>query len=226
MKEIFSNFQGTMNEASLNRHNNQLSAPYVADYYNIHKFYNTSGGKNAVSNILNSLLETLNKRERLARFIVIVLDSEIIETLNFFDYGATKELAALINWLTRQIDIAIRRKKLQVTEKRPEAININDPTIVYTTMIRHPHTYPQGSKLEAICSLRPKFNEILNEAVARQDNRILSIKGCESSECFERSGKLSLKGKTVFWQEMDNLLERYDRNKVKLTEVNLLELIC
>ena len=80
--------------------------PYLAEYYNIFNF-NERSGPNAISNILNSIIDVLNKRDHLPRLLVMVLDKEIIKTLNFFDFGATRELAALVNWLTRQIDITI-----------------------------------------------------------------------------------------------------------------------
>ena len=187
----------------------------MAEYYNIFNF-NERSSPNAISNILNSTIDALNKRDCLPRLLVVVLDKEIIETLNFFDFGATRELAALVNWLTRQIDITIWHKRLQITEKKPGAVNINDPLIIFTTMIRRPITFPQGSKAESICSLRRKFNEILNEAVARQGNNILTVKSCDAPEHFDRSGKLSTLGRKTYWEEIDYLIERFDHNKVKL----------
>ena len=75
-----------------------------------------------------------------------------------------------LTWLTKQAGILTRRKRLQILEKKPGAItNAEDPKIIFTTMIRRAEFYPVGSKMEVVCSLRSKFNEILSAAVAKQN---------------------------------------------------------
>ena len=60
------------------------------------------------------------------------------------------------------------------------------------------------------------MNEALNDAVARYDHRILTINSCNSSSHFDLWGNLSNKGYRSLWYEIDDLLERYDKNAVKL----------
>ena len=124
-------------------------------------------------------MEALNSANKLPRIMVIVLDKEVIEDVNLFDYGVQKEITEVVNKLTRQVDINVRRKRLQLSEKRPGAITSDDePILIYTTMMRRARNFKIGSKMEAVCSVRTKFNDILNDAVAKQDQRILSIRTC------------------------------------------------
>ena len=72
------------------------------------------------------------------------------------------------------------------------------------------------SIMSQVASWRPKFNHVLNDAVAKFDPRILTINSCSTFEHFEKKGALSQKGKEEFWMELDDLIQRFDVNKVKL----------
>ena len=52
--------------------------------------------------ILNKLIDALNQKQHqcLPRFLIITLDKDLIEDLNSLDFGATKNMAVLVNWLT------------------------------------------------------------------------------------------------------------------------------
>ena len=121
--------------------------------------------------------------------------------------------ANLVNWLVRQCDIMIRRKCLQIMEKKPGAIfNEEQPKIIFTTMIRRVELFKKGSRLANICSMRSKFNKILNEAAARQDAKIMDLCSCTTLDHFDRNGNLSNKRKMAIWYEIDDIIERYDSN--------------
>ena len=63
---------------------------------------------------------------------------------------------------------------------------------------------------------RAHFNDSLNDMTAKISQRILTINSCNAYKHFEQGGHLSQRGYSAFWQEMDDLLDRYERNKVKL----------
>ena len=44
----------------------------------------------------------------------------------------------------------------------------------------------------------------------------MTINSCNAYEHFSRYGDFSLNGKSCFWNEVDELLERFDRIKIKL----------
>ena len=172
----------------------------------------------ATARILNSLIDGLNENNRLPRFLLIALDKDVIGDLKMFDFGVSKNLLALVNWLTRQIDIVIRHKKLQISEKKPGALGSKeDPVIIYINMLRCAQTYDNKSKLAQVCSLYYKFNSILDDAAARQDHKVINIRSCSSYDCFDSMGNLSNRGKVAFWHKVDELLEKYDRSIDEIT---------
>ena len=64
--------------------------------------------------------------------------------------------------------------------------------------------------------MRPKFNDALNTAVAKIDQYIMTINSCNTQYHFDCWGNLSQKGKNALWMEIDDLIERFDSDAVKL----------
>ena len=206
-----------MNAAKLSKKNWQ---PYTLDYYNPKGFYYSSSSwlESATSRILNKLIDALNKNDRLPKYILIFPDMDIIADLKKFDFGTANILANITNWLMRQCDVLVRRKKLQITERKPGAIIDNHPTLIYVKMIRQPERYPQGSKLANICKLRTKFNDILNEGARKEGHKIISLKSCYTMDDFDHSGNLTSRAKSAIWHEIDDIIDRYkDPTQVNFT---------
>ena len=205
-----------INEAKENR---QLPRLYIQEFYNIHHFTDMKDIKNpAAGRIYNSFVDVLNKRPRLPRFIIIIIDETfIIEDINVFEDDSITSLREEIHWLTKKVHLAIRRKRLNILEKKPGAIYGADPTVIYVRMIhRIDVNLRRGSKKDEEMALRAKCNDALNDCVARLDQNILTINSCNTGSHFTNLGELSSKGKDAFWLELDNLLERFDRKDVKL----------
>ena len=115
--------------------------PYLEQFYNIQGFFKKSLNVygNSTACILNSIIEALNEDDRLPRFLIIALDKDILSDFHRFDHGISKNIEAVINWLTCQIEIAVRRKNSQIAEKKPGAIGTeSDPTVIYINMIQQP----------------------------------------------------------------------------------------
>ena len=171
---------------------------------------------NATSRTINAVLEVLNSTDRLPRCLIVALDKDLITDFKTIDYGIAKSMAAVINWLTCHVDIAVCRKKSQICEKKPGAIGAEaDPTIVYIDMVQQQGTF-QDVRMQQILDLHFKFNTMVHEAIARQGNRVLSIRSCTTPDHFDAMGNLSIKGKIDFLHEVDDLLECFDRVEVKL----------
>ena len=177
------------------------------------KFHATSASRvtTATSRILNKLIDALNKNDRMPKYIIFLLDKDIIGDLKSIEYGATKNLANIVNWLARQCDILIHRKKLQISEKKPGAsMGRNFPVCIFTTMLRRLEMFNRESNIARACAMRPKFNEIINEAAACQNYKVMDIHSCNTLDHFDRWGELTSKGKAVMWYEIDDLMERFD----------------
>ena len=209
LKEVHNTFQGMLNRAKLDRKSWQ---PYLLEYYNPKAYYYSSSNwlTSVMSRILNKLIEALNENEHLPKFIIFMPDKDLISDLKSFDYGATKNLENITNWLMRQCDITIQRKRLQMSEKKPGAIWGNSPTIIYMTMVHRIERFPHGSRMAGFCSIRPKFNDIINECASRNGHKVLHISTCNTFNNFDRMGNLTPQGKSSLWHEIDDAIERYE----------------
>ena len=198
--------------------NPRIPAPYLFEYYNIHGYsqLKSSSVKHVMGRIINSLAEALNIRGKLPRFITVIIDHDMIQDINVFDRDAKFSIYNTVNWLVKQIDIMIRRRRLDFLKRKPSAAFEDDPKIIYVRMLRKMAHYREGSKLESICCLRSKFNSALNDAALKYRHRILSTESCNSPDQFDRQGMLTVKGKLNFWHKLDELLERFDKKKIKL----------
>ena len=120
----------------------------------------------------------------------------------------------IVRWTVRQVTSIIRRKRMDLLEKRPGAVC--ETKIIFTRMLKRVGTFCEQSLINNIVQLRAKMNDALNDIVPKMEHYILTINGCNSYEHFDKAGKLSVKGKNAFWHEMDDLMRRFDVNHLKL----------
>ena len=198
--------------------NKETVSPYVYEYYNV-MFYSqrrSSATKHVISRIVNSIVEGLNRRPRLPRFLVIMLDKDLIEDVDLYDFGAPAEYRRNLNWLFRQISMLIRRRRLDLIDKKPGAVYNTDPKVIFVKMIKRVAFYNKGHRMEKVCSMRTKFNNLIDEEVAAFDYHVINILACSTEDCFDPQGKLTPKGKRRYWQQLDELIEKFDKKKIAL----------
>ena len=143
------------------------------------------------------------------------MDRHIISDIDIDGLDAIHMIRVLVNWLVKQVDVLLRRKKAELLDKKPGGLYEGHPTVIFVQMLRRVDNFGD-TKNQHIYELRGKMNEALNDAVARYDHRILTINSCNSSSHFDLWGNLSHKGFRSLWYEIDDLLEHYDKNAVKL----------
>ena len=194
--------------------------PYLYDYYNVYGYCQkaTTGVRRVIARTLNSVISGLNNRPQLPRFLIIMLDKDLLKDINIHENEEWEDIAKEnLKWLTGQIDMHIRCKRLELLDKRPGAVYASDPKIIYVKMLRRPDTFTQESQLDVLFSARSKFNKFLCSAVANVEHHILGIESCSDSTVnFDAFGNLNTRGKWVFWQEMNELMEKFDKKKITL----------
>ena len=213
LRGIVGNLQESKNKSENNK---QMPTPYLFDYYNTTPYYQKANEGKAMTQILNSVIEAFNERDHLPKYIIFILDKDIIKDVDVFSFDAVKTLGKITAWLIKQINLMLRCRRADLTERRPRAVFQDDPKLVFCRMIRRIEHQPLGSHLDKVFSLRAKFNDALNDAVIEIDQHMLTINSCNSLSHFDRWGKLTHRGQTDFWEEIDELLERFDIGKIKL----------
>ena len=145
-RAVFNTLIEMRNEAIVNNHD----VPYLHSFYNVHSFstHPSSGNHRTICRVINALIQALNTCERLPRFLVVIIDKDIIEDVGIFDFGATNEIAKNLEWLMCQMKMYINRKHTELMGKCPGAVYTSDPKVIFVRMIRRPLVFRHGSKME------------------------------------------------------------------------------
>ena len=98
------------------------------------------------------MIEAINECARLPRYMVFVLDKDILEEINVWapEAAICKAFSSTLNWIMRQVSIITRRRKMEITEWNPGAVFGSDPKVIFTKMLRRAEYYPKGSRLEKL----------------------------------------------------------------------------
>ena len=218
LRDSIGSFLRTGELARNKQKENKVVMPYLFEYYNIHHYTKLDKEGTILSRITNALNDAFIKRPRLPRYIIVLLDKDLLEDVNVWnpEKAVLKALDETVFWLFRMINLMIRRRKLDISERNPGAVFGADPKVIYVKMLCRAEYYPKNALIGKACSNRTRFNDCLNEAAAKFDNNIMNISICDAIAHYDHKGKLSEVGKTVFWQELDKLMERFDRNDIQL----------
>ena len=89
---------------------------------------------NMLSRLISSLAHGLNERFKLPKFIVIVMDDDLLRYLQYAAVGATGMLGEWIEWLTSQTVELCRLRTVSLPRK---AVKIGYPQIYWATPPHH-----------------------------------------------------------------------------------------
>ena len=172
---------------------------YLQEYYNTHSFYELAkvGVTRISTRIVNSVISGVNQTHGLPRFLVIMPDKDLLCDMDVFLPEICHLIWENVDWMVRQISMVVRRKKADLLDKKPGAIYAGYPVIVFVCMIRRLQNLGKAQS-QKVYLLRAKFNDALNDSVARIEQKIMTINSCNSVDHFDQWGNLSRKGQTCF----------------------------
>ena len=167
LKNCFTTFEDMKTKPNKKR---EIVIPYLYQYYNVINYTQPSTTRKSVmTNVVNSLIDGLNDRIRLPRFIIVVLDIDLIDKINIWEPEAAmnKNFNDVFTWIAWQFSINIKCRKLEITEKSPGAIFGDDPKVIYVKMLRRYEYYPRSSLLGKY--VQPEQN-LMTALTQRQQN--------------------------------------------------------
>ena len=171
-----------------------------------------------MTRILNALTDAINdKKVRLPKYLVVIMDKDVLGDIpDIFDDDVMTTTQEITSYMVRKIAVTLRRKRSDLLEKKPGAVEHLNTKIIFVRMLRRIGSYGSDSELSELLSLRARFNDTLNDTAAKMDQYMLTINSCNAYEHFNKHANLSLKGKAEFWLELDGPLERFNINKIRL----------
>ena len=215
LQSLTNEFDAMLEEAKRDK---KKLPPYIQDYFNV-KFFadvKASALDKSITRILNSLTEAVNERNRLPKFLLVIIDKDMLSILDLFAFDANKAILETTSWLVKQIYTIVRRRRISITDKKLGAVFADDPKIIFVRMMRRYEHQPYHTILGRVFAARAKFNDALNDAVRGAEQFMLTVNNCNSPNHFNTRGDLSMQGSRAFWFEIDDLMDKFDNRKIKL----------
>ena len=123
LADIFNNFWATIHQTTRDK---KSVSPYLSEYYNI-KLPEKAGDSSVplvMAQAVNALMDAINeKHARLPKYLIVVLDKDPPNDLHLSDLDALRMVPMLVNWFTRQINTILRRKRVDLLEKKAGAVS-------------------------------------------------------------------------------------------------------
>ena len=163
-----------------------------------------------LAQIYNALVSALNDDDNvhLPRYLIIVLDYDLIQAANVYDFGVVEVFEDLLKWLLINLSSTVELRKKELIKKRPGAVSTTmEPRLVWVTMLHHPH----NTTLKKIFALTHKFNSSLENIISKDKrSHILKvhIEGNETN--FKQNGDLTEIGQEKYWRAIDAQMADFD----------------
>ena len=163
----------------------------------------------------NALVDAINETKsfHLARYVVIVLDADLIINAKVYDFGVSHTFEDLLKWLLININRTIELRKDDLLKKRPGAVSTtSEPRLVWTLMVKRPE-----SANKHIFALTRKFNQIMENVVAGDKrSHVLTPEVPTDNRHFDRFGNLTAIGHETFWKSIDSIMKDFDHGETEL----------
>ena len=163
--------------------------------------------KNLLAMLVSTLVKHIWKEIYLPKYLVVILDDDLIRWLKFEDFGISEVMGRTIKWLAYQIDRVI---KAQINYLPKKAIRYKQPQVIWIGASNH-HDFANNVT-------RKKFNDCISSIVDIFPNmKILKpIKGWDynNHRLVAKNGqRLSGFGIEKFWMAVDSAIQFWDENR-------------
>ena len=214
MRNTYTTFQNMKIQAIAERR----SVPYLYEHFNIFPFNSSQlqFQNNILTRLQNAAIEGFNRHDRLPRFIIIIIDRDILDSLGMYNFGARKIISRWMNWLENFIRKTILARLDQLMLKRPGAVASHPTKLIWVKMIKRPKI-PSDNPQFQVLSLRNKMNLVIEEIVRdKRDNNYVNIISLDPNRHFDREGNINQYGMLQFWRELDYNIKMFEPGKATL----------
>ena len=188
--------------------------PYVYEQFNITFAYvnQTSYVRSIAAWILNALIQTFNRKNKLPMYIIMIPDKDIWDNIGYFQEGTSLIIKKVLGWLAREINGTINGRINNLSAKNPGAVR-SSPYIIWVQMFARHGTDCVSNH---IYSHKRQFNDILLSMISKyRDHRTIEITSLEQQH-FDGHGELTALGYEKFWKEVDFRIKQFDRGDIDL----------
>ena len=156
-----------------------------------------SNDTNMLSRIRNSLARGLNKNVKLPNYILVVLDRDLIDYLDYDSFGISTMLGNWFEWLAAEFDDMIQKRKQNLPKK---ALDDDHPQIYWCASLHH--ILLEKDNLNA----RMKMNAVMDSVTKLyQYMRVIKIKEIwqNNDSKLVTHNRFTPHGLSVYWKAID-----------------------
>ena len=129
LKEAFQSFRAMNTRKAHEEH----TAPYLFQHYNVLPWHPPQWSQTLafLAKVLNSLINGLNSETYLPRYLLIILDKDLVASTELYDFGISRALEDTIKWLLINVNNAIEIRKQALIKKHPGAVSTSsEPRLI------------------------------------------------------------------------------------------------
>ena len=192
---------------------NKKNIPYIYNKYNILPFSKSTlvSPHNMLIRVGKALEEAFSQKWHLPKYILVLLDEDVLKMINMEEQGLTKQIDRCVNWIARQIDTAIEDRTNKLKNTKPGAL-YEQPTIIWVEMLERAYiaySFPMKN--------RNKFNKVLNDIALKQANaRVIAVEDNLEFHHFNSHGSLTYQGECRYWRHIDSLIQAFEDGRESL----------
>ena len=144
---------------------------YIKEQFEVTPYCNSrynSNDHNMLSRLQNTLATAINESQRLPKFIICVLNNDLINFLKFNNIGMSPLIGEMLKWLVKEFNEIISLCKSQLPAK---AVREDHPQFYWTVAPIHMH-FDENEAL-----IRKKYNLCLQSLLKKEPNmRAIKLK--------------------------------------------------
>ena len=198
-----------------NAFNHDEKVGYIRAHYDVTAFGQVNVdalNSNILSHLRNALIQGINNQILLPRAIVVVLESDLLESLNHYESGVSHACGRLLEWLANKFHRIITAYKEQLPSK---ARKFKYPTIIWIALPFHNKLgSPQNE-------FRHKFNVCLESVVSLFREMTMLKLGepwTNNDDDYVLHQHFTSKGHAAYWQAIDKAVENWDKEQMRVNK--------
>ena len=179
---------------------------YIREQFGAYAFFNANNyERNFLSKVRNVLVSALNDHQHLPKLIVMVLENDLIQSIQHNNFGVSLEGGILLEWLINETYRIILTRKDQLKNKFKCP---GEPHVIWIGLPLHV-SFPDNDK-------RTKFNNSLRKIVPMFNKMSVMQprKGWSTvDESMFQNDKFTAAGLLKYWKAIDSAIHFWDSKK-------------
>ena len=160
-------------------------------------------------------MEGINTKPRLPRYVIIILDKDILESFKYCDYGLKTLLQGAVHWLHKRISRIFEARWEDLQNTHTGAVSsVTEPRLIWVKMVDRPN-FLKTCKERSHMSLAWKFNMVLDEVLCNDKYSHVMQISLDRAD-FSGIGDLTASGRYNYWKLVLDFFKKFDKGEISL----------